>query len=539
MSDQATTAPSIWERSTLFRLFRWLFSWRIMRRALILLAWMVTIIGLGYGEENWRGRHAWSQYREAAEARGESFDFATYIPKPVPEDQNFAATPFLQSFVLNREEQTSFASLSNDLYFRATDHVPETDRMKDKGHRHFTDLVAWQLASAALQKGALSRDLHFETDQNDLAARAAAALTVLEGMKVDQAVFAELRAASTREFSRYSLVYDLENPWGILVPHLARIKGVCDRLELETCAEAAAGQQSEALADEKLMLALADSIKSEPFLISFLVRLSCVQMAIQPAWEGLAERRWTDASLQELQARFLSYDFLADLQPSLKAERACGVQAVDLLKGKGLRFLSNFSDDPNPLHFDKAAFDLLRNFMPAGWYDRERLNYCRLFEVQNGSISDPASKIISPSRVATDTSQLEQQIYYGIGSSGLKGILRHRLIAALLLPSLQKIPFKVARTQAATDQAALACALERYRLAHGQFPDQLDALSPQFGSRLPNDVITGKPYKYRRTDDGQFILYSVGWNERDDGGVPGKTLFDEAQGDWVWSYPAK
>ena len=33
--------------------------------------------------------------------------------------------------------------------------------------------------------------------------------------------------------------------------------------------------------------------------------------------------------------------------------------------------------------------------------------------------------------------------------------------------------------------------------------------------------------------DGQFILYSVGWNEKDDGGVPGKTLFDEKEGDWV------
>jgi hypothetical protein len=537
MSDQATTAPSVWERSTFVRLFRWLFSWRGIRRVLIVLAWMATIIGLWYGEENWRGRHAWNQYRESAEARGESFDFATYIPKPVPEAQNFAATPFLKSFVLTSDELTGLGQLTNDLFTRATDHVTETNLMKDRGHRHFMDLVAWQLAAAALQKGALKREQNFETDQCDLAAREAAAPAVLEGMKPDQAAFAELRAASTRDFSRYPLKYDLENPWGILVPHLARIKGVCVRLNLETCAELASGQESEALADEKLMFALADSIKSEPFLISFLVRLSCVQIAIQPAWEGLAERRWTDASLQELQARFLAYDFLADLQPSLKAERACGVQAVDLLKGKGLRFLSNFSDDSNPWQFDKAAFDLLRNFMPAGWYDRERLNYCRLFEVQNGSISYPASKGISPSKVAADTTQLEQQIYYGIGSSGFKGILRHRLIAALLLPSLQKIPFKVARTQAATDQAALACALERYRLAHGQFPEQLDALSPQFVSHLPNDVITGKPYKYRRTDDGQFILYSVGWNEKDDGGVPGKTLFDETAGDWVWSYP--
>lgn len=45
-----------------------------------------------------------------------------------------------------------------------------------------------------------------------------------------------------------------------------------------------------------------------------------------------------------------------------------------------------------------------------------------------------------------------------------------------------------------------------------------DALAPQFIIKLPHDVINGQPLKYRRTDDGSFILYSMGWNEKDDGG---------------------
>ena len=109
----------------------------------------------------------------------------------------------------------------------------------------------------------------------------------------------------------------------------------------------------------------------------------------------------------------------------------------------------------------------------------------------------------------------------------------------MLLPALSRVVVKSAAAQTVVNQAAIACALERYRLANGQFPEKLDALAPQFISPLPNDVLTGEPYKYRRTDDGQFVLYSVGWDEKDDGGVPGKTLFDEKQGDWVWEYPAK
>ena len=81
--------------------------------------------------------------------------------------------------------------------------------------------------------------------------------------------------------------------------------------------------------------------------------------------------------------------------------------------------------------------------------------------------------------------------------------------------------------------------LERYRLANGHFPETLEALAPRLISPLPNDVLTGEPYKYRLRDDGRFVLYSIGWDEKDDGGVAGKSLFNDQQGDWVWEYPAK
>ena len=93
--------------------------------------------------------------------------------------------------------------------------------------------------------------------------------------------------------------------------------------------------------------------------------------------------------------------------------------------------------------------------------------------------------------------------------------------------------------QTASDQAALACALERYRVANEQFPEKLEALVPKFISQLPRDVLGGEPYKYRRTNDGQYVLYSLGWNEKDDGGVPGPTLFHDKEGDWVWQFPPK
>ncbi len=118
----------------------------------------------------------------------------------------------------------------------------------------------------------------------------------------------------------------------------------------------------------------------------------------------------------------------------------------------------------------------------------------------------------------------------------------YKILERLLLPALGNVVKKFAYAQSSVDLARVAIALERYRLVHGEYPESLDALAPQFIEQVPHDVIGGGPLHYRLTNDGQFVLYSVGWNERDDGGVVGLTkggTVDRDQGDWVWRYPQK
>jgi hypothetical protein len=518
------------DRSNIVRTWRWLRSGRGIRRVLIVLAWTVTVVALFYGEEDWRGRRAWNAYRKAAEGRGLSLEFRAYIPKPVPDEQNFAATPFLRTF-LGPES----GILTNDLWSRAVNHIYDIPHKKEMGHRHFTDLVAWQEAAVALERGKLRPDQSFETDKTDLNARAAAAPVVLEGMKPDMEVFRELRAASGRPYARFAVAYDEENPWTIIVPHLAKIKQLVQRLNLQACAELAAGSSDQALADVKLMLAVADSVKTEPMLISFLVRSACVQIAMQPVWEGLAEHRWTDAQLEELEARFLSYDFLTDAEKALKAERAIGTWTGDMAKRNGVSLLAELRNGDGTHSSGPGFLEVADWIAPSGWYDFEKLNYNRLFDVLLEGAIDPAERMVSPHRAASDAAEWDREV--SIGSLGV--VLRHRILASMMLAGLPKVALRVATHQVAADQAALACALERYRLANGQFPETMEELTPRYMAHLPNDVVTGQPYKYRRRADGQFVLYSVGWNEKDDGGVPGKVLFDQAQGDWVWEYPGE
>jgi hypothetical protein len=79
----------------------------------------------------------------------------------------------------------------------------------------------------------------------------------------------------------------------------------------------------------------------------------------------------------------------------------------------------------------------------------------------------------------------------------------------------------VARLAAAQTGFALAV----YQREHGAYPESLAALVPDLLPTIPVDPWSGKELIYRRKDDG-FVIYSVGPNQRDDGG--GDTPFTGA-----------
>ena len=91
--------------------------------------------------------------------------------------------------------------------------------------------------------------------------------------------------------------------------------------------------------------------------------------------------------------------------------------------------------------------------------------------------------------------------------------------------------------------ALTAIALRRYELRHGNLPSELAALIPEFLPSLPHDWMDGKPLRYRRQPDGQFLLYSVGEDGVDDGGNARSTRGQDDDNlrhgrDWVWPMPA-
>jgi len=171
--------------------------------------------------------------------------------------------------------------------------------------------------------------------------------------------------------------------------------------------------------------------------------------------------------------------------------------------------------------------------IPTGWLYQNQYRCARMMVEYLLPAADVNQGTFSPALVRHGGAALETEI---------KPASPFNVLERLMLPGLGAGARRFAYAQSSVNLARTAIALERYRLAQGAYPEALDALVPQFIAKLPHDVIGGQPLHYHLEANGQFVLYSVGWNEADDGGEVGLTKngnLDNATGDWVWRYPMK
>ncbi len=525
-----------------------LFRWHNLRRVLFGLACLATLIALFYGEENWRGRHAWEACKRELEAKGVSFDAKEMVPPPVPDAENFASTPFfVPLFDFNPEPRQAGQSP-----WRDTNALQHTQQYLDPVAKLFD---VWDQTNGAVQvnswikphldlaavyveylrqkekRGAKTNQLPAKMSQQEAAAK------ILDTMAFADPVLEELRTASRRPYSRFNINYGQDMPASILLPHLGVMKGWSQLLRSRAMAELALGRTNEAFEDVEMIFRLANATQNEPILISQLVRIAQVTIALQPIQQGLEGHQWSDQQIEKFAEELGKLDFLAEIWNKMEAERRFfggGIytwfrrQSAQTKAG----VMPNFADNGwqnSPILAGLFAFQ------PTGWSYLDEANYHRLFESLLLPGIDVTNRIISPKLQSELSGKMNHELRGDTGTLTLK----HKLLCRLLLPALPGLSQRAAKSQTMVNEAMIACALERYRLAHGEFPSKLEDLTPQFLPKLPHDVIGGGPLYYRRTGDGHFVLYSVGWNEKDDGGQiafkqNGGTI-DWEQGDWVWA----
>lgn len=509
------------------------------------LAMMVTV-------ENVYGQLAWRHARSQLVTLGERLTFREILGPEIPAAENAGAAPIFALFFdyassdsgsgsreseLSGESSNAVARIKDPLTL-PFNHLPE--KPKDAVKSPKENLAEW---SAAYRKLATSpsKDDPAWAPGLKLPAPGDPARDVLAGLSVADAVVAEICAASARPRALFALHWD--EGFGLLLPHLAVLKSVQQNLNLRCAAHLGAGETDAAFADATNALNVSELLREEPLLISQLVRFSQGAITIRTLWQGFAEHRWADAQLAVFQERLGRVDYLAGLVRAFEGERAGGIVGVDaMIAGQyGTEQISSSS-------FRRAAMILPLGVLRENQVALVQLHTALLADLRGHVAQARQAGFAAPVKAQAEKEHIKgwQEPYVGFGTVAVKPQADERIqpyspftiLAKMLIPALARAETRAARTQTMNHLAITACALERHRLAHGSYPETLEALTPALLSKPLLDPMNNQPFKYRRTDDGWFLLYSVGEDGKDDGGVFRTKMKDPIK-DWPWPVPTR
>jgi hypothetical protein len=199
--------------------------------------------------------------------------------------------------------------------------------------------------------------------------------------------------------------------------------------------------------------------------------------------------------------------------------------------------LGGADNQPN-LNFGKSPYYLI----PSGWFHLEQLSYNKAFQEFVLAPAPPDKHHLDIAKLKAAKVEMERQT---ANKDAFHLIRNHRVLIQLLLPAIGNVFQKGAYAQSTCDLAVVAIALERYHLRNKDYPATLDTLVPDYSPSLPLDIASQAPFKYERQSADSFKLWSIGWNQKDDGGVIAKKGSGSSkgintdEGDWTWPQPVK
>ncbi len=267
-------------------------------------------------------------------------------------------------------------------------------------------------------------------------------------------------------------------------------------------------------------------------LVESMINVAITGLFVNTIAEGFRLHAWQEPQLVALQEQLKGISLSRWVAESFREEP---VWAAYLFESNPPRKLADMVYNSDPSGKPTTTWNLLKEplylyleFAPRGWMYQSLVKLVSLeprpaegFDVEHGTISP---------------------LVFSEAASNVDKFFAHpspfKTLVRIGIPNFTRAAQTTAYNQTLANEGQIACALERYRLANGVYPETLDALVPQFIEKLPHDIIGGQPLHYRRTVDGKFLLYSIGWDETDDGGAdspPAKNGgTDYATGDWVW-----
>ena len=513
---------------------------RWLRRLTWTLATIVTLWLLLCSWVNWSGARKWRDVQAMLKAEGETLDFRAVMYEPIPESENFCAIPLLKDLVLvvdNDMNKGEPAEKRKRLWALKVPYggkawpLPNSSNAAS-GRR--TDLKGW--ADWLRKEGSLP----MPTDSGD------AAHDILAAFSKHDAIFQELAAGLNRPKAQWTPEWKTRELPRLLpsipLPHYSNMPGVNRALVLRAVAAAHADDAAKAHETALILARFCEASLNDPFLIGMLVGASGAAMLCNVTWELCDMHAGTAEDFARLESALTHLDFRRAALHASRCELAAGTNTIQFLKGSRGSMVGVFSliESENGNKGGVLA-NLAGRAIPTGIFDASAavLADCELrYIIEPLRDQGWAAAFRSAKDFENEIVRMKPKIWTHPSW----------IMTALIAPATSGITHRAAYAQTLIDQAVIACALERHRIEKGGYPDSLDAVRLADGRPLPLDEMSGKPMGYRKTADGKYAMWSVGFDGKDDGGKrvldekkPENTSFHAEKyiGDWVWDFPAK
>ena len=326
---------------------------------------------------------------------------------------------------------------------------------------------------------------------------------------------------------------DYSQPAAIPIPNFVAVRVLVQTLTQRAQCYLLLGKSEEAFRELSLVHRVCRLLEAPPehkpmTLVAAMIDVAVSGLYVDAVEDGLRLGAWKEPELAAIQKELEEIRLLPLVAEAFRTERASVCRVLETASPQQFNQILSGSSAPSLWNRLKDPRYTWLALAPRGWI-YQNMRTIAAHEQRAIDAFDPSETRVLP-RSVDDLSEVDL---------GGHGLLSAYGFLADLVPNSARAIQTTARNQTLVNEAEVICALERYRLAQGRYPATLDALQPHTLRQVPLDLISGRPLKYRRSADGKVVLYSVGWNERDDGGIAGTkdpAVFDLALGDWVWPY---
>lgn len=464
-----------------------------------------------------KGKKAVENYRAQLQATGEKLKVYEMLPRPVPPEQNSLATFHISDRLLGQ--------------YRFFDtNAPSPMRSVKPGKA----MVAWAQPDV--------RDQKTNTWEQCQAASAneRELMELLEGI-IDRPIL--------------DFHLDYGQGFTLLLPHLAPLKRCAQHLSIGTICDLQRGDTVSATVKIRAIMAIAKGMENERLIISQLVRIAIANIAMAATWELLQSPNATDAQLSLLQGEWTKADFLQGCENAVMMERAmCEAatarmhQSSDEFRNYATMFSRNTGGDWLNRAANSALLKTKESMWRFAWSDPDELRMLRGEQIILETLRMARTNFAFGPLLRNEETRLaalglrERRNESDGGFPSIDDVDISSMMSQSVL-SIKRFPQRIYKMEVARELALAAIALKRFRLRHGTYPARLNEMTSEILATVPYDPVDGQPLRYHSNSDGTFTLYSIGEDERDDGGDPRPEGSSKStawlQGrDWVWPQPA-